>query len=105
MVFNSDDGFKSDGYLTGDGVCHLASLMYWVTKSANLKAYAPTSHDFRAIPEIDKKYGVSIYKIPDQTRINALQNLYITNNKKNPIVFNFTYKNNQLNLSVYEELL
>jgi len=25
---------KSDGYLVGDGVCHLASILYWVAKDA-----------------------------------------------------------------------
>lgn len=101
--FNYADGFKSDGYLMGDGVCHLASLMYWVAKSAGLDTYAPTNHDFAAIPEIDKKYGVSIYKMPDQKSANAIQNLYITNNKKNPVIFEFSYRNNQLKLSIFED--
>lgn len=103
--FNFDDGFKSDGYLTGDGVCHLASLIYWVSKNAGLDAYAPTSHDFAVIPEIDRQYGVSIYKAPGQSSSNKMQNLYVTNNKSKPIVFNFTYKNSQLKLSIYEEIL
>ncbi len=103
--FNYDDGFKSDGYLIGDGVCHLASLMYWVSKNAGLEAYAPTSHDFAVIPEIDRQYGVSIYKTPGSSNANAMQNLYITNNKKNPIVFEFAYNNNQLKFSIYEEIL
>lgn len=103
--FNFDDGFKSDGYLVGDGICHLASLIYWVAKNAGLDAYAPTNHDFAPIPEIDKKYGVSIYKMPGQESANARQNLYITNNKEKPVVFNFSYKDNQLKLSVYEDIL
>lgn len=100
--FNFDDGFKSDGYLTGDGVCHLASLMYWVSKNAGLTAYAPTSHDFALIPEISKEFGVSIYKMPGQSDANAIQNLYVTNNKKNPVVFEFDYENGELGLSIYE---
>ena len=102
--FNFDDGFKSDGYLTGDGVCHLASLMYLVAKNAGLEAYAPTNHDFREIPEISKEYGVSIYKMPGNTSSNAMQNLYITNNKENPIVFELSYKDSQLKFSINEEL-
>lgn len=100
--FNFDDGFKSDGYLMGDGVCHLASLMYWVAKKANLDAYAPTSHDFMAIPEISREYGVSIYKTPGSPDSNAMQNLYITNNKKNPVIFEFDYKDRELKFSIYE---
>jgi len=103
--FNYDDGFKSDGYLTGDGVCHLASLIYWVAKDAGLDAYAPTRHDFAVIPEIDRKFGVSIYKGPGRSSSNEMQNLYVTNNKGKPIVFNFAYKNNELKLSIYEETL
>ena len=44
--FNYQDGFKSDGYLFGDGVCHLASLIYWVAKDAGLEAVSPTNHNF-----------------------------------------------------------
>jgi hypothetical protein len=103
--FGSEDGFKSDGYLVGDGVCHLASLMYWSAKTAGLNAYAPTSHDFAVIPEIEKEYGVSIYKTPNNYSGSALQNLYITNNKKNPVIFVFAYNSGDLKLSVYEETL
>lgn len=103
--FNFDDGFKSDGYLTGDGVCHLASLIYWSAKDAGLAAFAPTNHDFAVIPEINKEYGVSIYKAPGSFYNNAMQNLYVTNNRKKEIVFNFSYKNDKLKLSIYEELL
>lgn len=100
--FNYDDGFKSDGYLMGDGVCHLASLIYWVAKEAGLDAYAPTNHNFAVIPEIAREFGVSIYKMPEQLNANAMQNLYVTNNKKNPVVFEFNYKDGELGLSIYE---
>lgn len=100
--FNFDDGFKSDGYLTGDGVCHFASLIYWVSKNADLDAYAPANHNFAQIPEIDKEYGVSIYKMPGQLNANAMQNLYVTNNKKNSVVFEFNYKDGELKLSIFE---
>lgn len=100
--FNYSDGFKSDGYLAGDGVCHLASLMYWVAKNAGLEAEAPTNHDFAQIPEIAREYGVSIYKSPGQLMSNARQNLYITNNRQKPVIFEFTYENKLLRFSVYE---
>ncbi len=100
--FNFDDGFKSDGYLTGDGICHLASLIYWVSKNAGMDAYAPTNHDFAQIPEISREYGVSIYKMPGNSGSNAMQNLYITNNKGNPVIFEFNYKNGDLKLSIFE---
>jgi hypothetical protein len=103
--FNFDDGFKSDGYLTGDGVCHLASLMYWSAKTAGLATYAPSNHDFAVIPEINREYGVAIYKTPGNYSANAMQNLYITNSKNKPIVFEFTYKDSQLKFSVYEDIL
>ena len=100
--FNWNDGFKSDGYLMGDGVCHFASLIYWVAKNAGLDAYAPTNHDFMVIPGIDREYGVSIFKMPGQINANAMQNLYVTNNKKNPVVFDFNYKDGDLKLSIFE---
>lgn len=77
--FNSMEGFKSDGYLVGDGVCHLASLMYLTAHNAGLLVDAPTNHDFALIPDIPKKYGVSIYTSPFNHSGSARQNLYITN--------------------------
>ena len=101
--FNYDDGFKSDGYLMGDGVCHFASLIYWVAKEAGLEAYAPSNHNFAVIPEIDKEYGVAIYKMPGQSYTSQMQNLYITNNKENPVAFEFDYdKDGELKLSISE---
>lgn len=100
--FNFQEGFKSDGYLVGDGVCHLASLIYWVAKDAGLDSYAPTAHNFAEIPEISKEYGVSIYSFPGSTASNAMQNLYITNNKQNPVEFVFDYNGKNLKVSIYE---
>lgn len=101
--FNAADGFKSDGYLFGDGVCHLASLLYWTAKDAGLDANAPTRHDFMAIPEISKEFGVSIYNNPFTKGTNAQQNLYITNNKSKAITFNFDYNGDKLKVSVVED--
>ncbi len=92
--FNSYEGFKSDGWLVGDGVCHLASFMYVVAKNAGLEVEAPTSHDFAVIPNIEKKDGVSIYSD------NTLQNLYISNNKNEDITFVFGHKDDVLTIRV-----
>lgn len=90
--FNATEGFKSDGYLFGDGVCHLASIINWVAKDAGLSVEAPTNHNFANIPDVPKEYGVSIYNNPGSYGSNQLQNLYITNNKPKPITFKFEYK-------------
>lgn len=100
--FNAVEGFKSDGYLFGDGVCHLASLIFWVAKDAGLEVQAPTNHNFMAIPEIAGEHGVSIYSNPYSKGSNAQQNLYITNNKNNPITFKFEYSEDKLKASVLE---
>ncbi|HWA51853.1 MAG TPA: VanW family protein [Patescibacteria group bacterium] len=97
--FDFDDGFKSDGYLTGDGVCHLASIIDWVAKDANLQVTAPTNHNFANIPDVPKEYGVAIYEGPDG---GEMTNLYITNNKNVPVTFKFDYTNNNLTVSVSE---
>lgn len=100
--FNSQEGFKTDGYLFGDGVCHLASLIYWVAKDAGLDAKAPTNHDFMVIPEIDKQYGVSIYSNPYSKGSNAQQNLYITNNTSKDVIFYFDYADDKLRVSIFK---
>lgn len=100
--FNSQEGFKTDGYLFGDGVCHLASLIYWVARDAGLLADAPTAHDFAKIADIPKEYGVSIYNYPGSKGSNAQQNLYVTNNKNKPIAFKFEYSDNKVKVSVSE---
>lgn len=90
--FNATEGFKTDGYLFGDGICHLASLINWAAREAGLSVEAPTDHDFAVIPDIPKEFGVSIYSNPFTKGSNTLQNLYITNNKPKPISFKFEYK-------------
>lgn len=100
--FNAADGFKTDGYLFGDGVCHLASLINWAAREAGLSVEAPTNHNFANIPDIPKEFGVSIYSNPYAKGSNSQQNLYITNNKVKPITFKFEYNNDKLNVSVIE---
>jgi hypothetical protein len=100
--FNYDDGFKSDGYLSGDGVCHLASLIYWAAKDAGLEALAPTNHDFAVIPQVPKEYGVAIFYSPGAHDTNALQNLYITNTFDKPVHFAFTFDGTNLTVKVID---
>lgn len=100
--FNYTDGFKSDGYLTGDGVCHLASLVYWVAKDAGLEAIAPANHNFANIPDVPRQYGVSIYTNPYGAGGES-QNLYITNTKDKPVIFVFDYHDTNLTVSVVEK--
>ena len=96
--FNSTEGFESDGYLIGDGVCHLASLMYWTAKDAGLQVEAPTNHDFMKINEVPKEDGVAIYTSPGVTG-SASQNLYITNNQNSPVRFDFDYDGQNLKIT------
>ena len=98
--FNTQEGFKSDGYLVGDGVCHLASLLNWVARAANLKVEAPTAHDFAVIPEIPKEFGVAIYDYPGHHAANATQNLYITNPFNKPVAFVFDYSAEKIKVSI-----
>lgn len=100
--FNSAEGFKSDGYLVGDGVCHFASLIYWSAKDAGLDAYAPKNHDFAKINEVPKEYGVAIYTSAVSKEASAGENLYITNNKNAPVEFKFNYDGNNLQVSAIE---
>lgn len=101
--FGGSDGFKNDGYLMGDGVCHLASLFYWAALDAGLQATAPTNHDFMAIPEVPREYGVSIYSTPGEVAANAQQNLYIKNNTENTIKFEITYDGEKVEAKISEE--
>ena len=96
--FNKSDGYKTDGYLYGDGVCQLASLLSWVAKDANLDVKAPTNHDFAAIPEVPKSQGVSIYYDPNDKAHSNRSNLYITNNTTQDVSFVFEYKDGKLTI-------
>jgi hypothetical protein len=100
--FNLNEGFKSDGWLIGDGVCHLASFMYVASKEAGLFSEAPTAHDFATIADVPKKYGVSIFYSPNDPDNSTQQNLYITKNRVKPIAFIFTKKDTLLNIKVEE---
>ncbi|HYK08868.1 MAG TPA: VanW family protein [Candidatus Eisenbacteria bacterium] len=98
--FGSQEGFKSDGWLVADGVCHLASLINEAAAHAGLKVVAPTNHDFAVIPEIPKEYGTAIYYMPGSDTENAQQNLYVQNTKDKPVTITFDYKDNELTVEV-----
>jgi hypothetical protein len=88
------EGYKSDGFLVGDGVCHLASLMYWTAKDAGLTAYAPSNHNFAKINDIPKEYGVAIQSPSPEG------NLYIVNNLEKSVNFVFNYDGTELTVEV-----
>lgn len=103
--FNGEQGFLSDGYLMGDGVCHLASLMYWVAKDAGVESSAPTNHDFAVINEVPKEFGVSIYYSGARgNEADGNQNLYITNNLDKDLTFRFEFDGNILTFIALEEI-
>lgn len=98
--FNASDGFLSDGYLFGDGVCHLASLINWAALDAGLKTVVPKDHRSVAqIPDIPDDYGVSIY-MNKAVGSGANNNLYITNTKDKPVTFHFEYDGTDLKVYV-----
>jgi len=97
--FMSDEGYRSSGFLVGDGVCHLASLMNWAASEASLNVISKVNHNFRLIPGIDEKYGTSIRF--SQTGNNSQnQNLYIENNLDQPIIFKFKIDEKTLSLEI-----
>ena len=101
--FNAQEGFLSDGFLYGDGVCHFASLMNWVGQDAGLKVDARVNHDFANIPEISREYGTSIITNPSGSSLNEqMQNLYITNTSDKPVRFVFEYDGEEMKMSIYK---
>lgn len=100
--FNAQDGFKTDGLYYGDGVCHIASLIYWVALDAGLAVERPANHDFAAINEVPKEYGVSIFYTPGSAGANAHQNLYIENNRESDIRFVFANDGEILSVRITE---
>lgn len=91
--FIASEGFKSDGNLIGDGVCHLASLIYWVAKDAGLTASSPSNHNFAKINDVPKEYGVGILSP------NPLGNLYVVNSLEFPVTFSFDYDGQTLTVA------
>lgn len=100
--FDGGEGFKSDGYLFGDGVCHLASFINWVARDAKLQVVSPTSHDFARIPDVPREYGVAIYASPSAYLASSEQNLYIEDSFDKPVTIAFRYEHDKLEISVYK---
>lgn len=98
--FNAQQGFKFSGLMYGDGVCHLASLIYKASKQAGLVALSPANHNFMPIPQIEKEYGSAIYFMPGSRLANARQNMYVTNNKDSAVTFKFDYAEDKLKLTI-----
>lgn len=98
--FGAGDGYKYEGGLYGMGVCHLASLIHWAALDAGVESIAPSNHDFYAIPEIPKQYGVAIYNSPDSPVASAKQNLYIKNTLDSKVTFKFVFDGNNLKITV-----
>lgn len=90
--FDSREGFLSSGFLFGDGVCHLASVINWAAQDAELAVQVTKLHTIAPIPGIPDKYGVSIYTQAGVKGSGAKNNLYITNNKDFPVEFIFDYQ-------------
>ncbi len=99
--FNYQDGFKTDGLLYGDGVCHLASLLYWAAKDAGLKTVYFANHNFAKINDVPREYGVSIKYMPGDVSGSARQNLYITNDFDKPVSIVFAYDGVDLAIKIY----
>lgn len=98
--FDSSEGFRSDGWLVADGVCHLASFMNMTAQAAGLKVVAPTNHDFARIPDVPREYGTAIYYMPGESQTSALQNLYITNTFDTPVSIVITHIGDTVDISV-----
>lgn len=98
--FSADEGFISSGYLYGDGVCHLASLINRTAIQAGLKSNSPVNHDFAVIPDIPSEYGVSIYTSPANKQNSSAQNLYVENNTDKGVILAFKYDGDKIDLSI-----
>lgn len=102
--FSGAEGFLSDGWLVGDGTCHLASLISWAAKDAGLAVEAPTNHNFATIPEVPRSEGVSIFSVKSNAASSALQNLYIQNNQASEVRFVFHYDGSSLRITVVKPI-
>ena len=92
--FIASEGFKYDGFIVGDGVCHLASFINVISREAGLEVYAPVRHDFAAIPDVTREFATSINS-GDKT-----QNMYIKNTTDKPITFTFDHNFDMVKITV-----
>lgn len=98
--FYADEGYKNSGYIYGDGVCHLASLINWASSEAGLVVEAPANHNFRLIPDIPKEFGVSI-RYADYGLNTQRQNLYVVNNLDNNVNFSFEVSETKVKVIIW----
>lgn len=101
--FGPEQGFLTDGYLYGDGVCHLASVMNWAATSAGLKVDARVRHDFALVPGIARQYGTSIYDTTGASHNDQMQNLYITNNQETDVYIEFISSGKNLAVKILKK--
>lgn len=79
--------------------------MNWVAKDASfysnnkIEVTAKVNHDFAPVPDIPREYGTSIYYSPDGGN-SQNQNLYIKNNSQQEVIFNFSIKDNKVDLKI-----
>lgn len=99
-TFNWEQGFRSSGWLMGDGVCHLASFINMTAQEAGLTVVAPTKHDFAEIPDVPREFGTSIFYMPGNASGNARQNLYIVNSLDYEVTLSFTVEEDNVNLKI-----
>lgn len=98
--FFGEEGYKFLNGLGGNGVCHLASLMNWVARDANLEVTAKVNHDFWPVPGISREYGTAIFYSDVDNFTAQNQNLYIKNNFDYPVEFKFNVEENKVKLAV-----
>lgn len=98
--FDASEGYKSDGYLYGMGVCHLASVINYAAKDAGLETEVPSNHNFAVINGVPREYGVAIYYSPDALGASANENLYITNNFDSAVKFQFDFDGDNLKVKI-----
>jgi len=98
--FDFANGYKSLNGLSGNGVCHLASLINWVAKEADLESKSMVNHDFSPVPGVPREYGASIYYSPSGGLNTESQNLYIKNNFDYPVKFEFKADSKEVNLTI-----
>lgn len=101
--FIASEGYRSSGWIFGDGVCHLASLINWTAQGAGLETIAKVRHDFRSIPGVPRDYWTSIRYSPSGHN-SQNQNLYIVNTFDYSVIFKFEVVNNNLRLKILKPI-
>lgn len=98
--YTQAEGYKTVGGLSGNGVCHLASLINWTASNAGLEVTAKVNHNFLPVPGVPKEFGTSIRYSPNGGGNSQNQNLYLKNNFDFPVIFVFTASGREVNLKI-----